>query len=40
VTEAMRWSNLFEWHLAWRYRFQDDTEMALPTGPATLEGDR
>lgn len=35
--ERVRWSNLFEWHLAWRYRFREDAEVALATGPAPVE---
>lgn len=35
--ERVRWSNLFEWHLAWRYTFDEQAEAALPTGPAPVE---
>jgi hypothetical protein len=37
IHERVRWSNLFEWHLQWRYRFDEDVEAELPTGPAPVE---
>ena len=37
IHERVRFTNLFEWHLGWKYRFQDDTEMDLLTGPAPVE---
>jgi hypothetical protein len=37
IHERVRWSNLFEWHLQWRYRFEEDVEAELPTGPAPVE---
>ena len=39
IHKRVRWSNLFEWHLAWRYRLPSDTEVALATGPAPVEGE-
>jgi hypothetical protein len=37
--ERLRWSTLFEWHLAWKYRFEHDATVALPTGAAPVEGE-
>jgi hypothetical protein len=37
IHERVRWSNLFEWHLQWRYTFDEDVEAELPTGPAPVE---
>ena len=39
IHERVRWSNLFEWHLEWRYPFRDDVALdgAVVTGPATVE---
>jgi hypothetical protein len=36
--ERVRWSSLFEWHLAWKYRFEDNSSVALPTGTAPVDG--
>ncbi|HVR18474.1 MAG TPA: hypothetical protein VMS65_02220, partial [Polyangiaceae bacterium] len=35
--ERVRWSSLFEWHLAWKYRFEN-AAVALPTGTAPVDG--
>jgi hypothetical protein len=37
IHERVRWSNLFEWHLAWKYRFEEEVEAELATGPAPVE---
>jgi hypothetical protein len=39
IHERVRWSNLFEWHLDWRYPFRDDVELegAVLTGAAPVE---
>ena len=37
--ERVRWATLFEWHLAWKYRFEDDATFALPTGAAPVESE-
>lgn len=36
--ERVRWQNLFEWHLGWKYRFRDvELDGAVATGPAPVE---
>ncbi len=37
IHERVRWSNLFEWHLSWKYRFNGEAEAELATGPAPVE---
>jgi hypothetical protein len=37
IHERVRWTNLFEWHLAWRYRFEEDTRIDLATGEVTAD---
>jgi hypothetical protein len=37
IHERVRWTNLFEWHLGWRYRFEEDTHIDLATGEVTAD---
>jgi hypothetical protein len=37
VHERVRFTNLFEWHLAWRYRFEENTPIDLATGEVTAD---
>jgi hypothetical protein len=37
IHERVRFTNLFEWHLAWRYRFEENTPIDLATGEVTAD---
>ena len=37
IHERVRFTNLFEWHLAWKYRFEENTRIDLATGEITAD---
>src|SRR5688500_7730575 len=37
IHERVRFTNLFEWHLAWKYRFEENTRIDLATGEVSAD---